>query len=382
MAFEFAQLLENVRDSRFGFDVQGDGDGLSTGARLQAYHRQIQENIGKGLIPELLENPVGCQLELTYRCNSRCIHCYNDSGSERRARAAELSHEQWIDVARQLGEMGIFQVVISGGEPLLLGERLWEIMDVLKAYGVVFLFITNGSLVTPEVVRRMCGGGYRFCWVQVSLDGHTPELHDRLRGHPGGWERATRAVRLFAEAGLPTVVAHTVFRNNIVHFQEMVDLAVSLGAHEMITGPCLSSGRAAILDEARELQLDAAGREHFVDEVARARARLASAGKAARQRPFRLRPSGGVSVSLRIRAIEPSQVLLIRPDGEVKVDCVLPFAAGNVREGSLAEIWRTKVRTIWRNPEVLRYIAQIESEEQVLGEDLPRPHVDASIRVA
>lgn len=378
--YEFDQLLENVRDSRFGFDrlnLERDVH-VSNADVLKQKYAMLQEQMDKGIIPQAIEHPLGCQLELTYRCNSRCIHCYNDSSVERHKSAQELTQEQWLDVARQFCEMGVFQAVLSGGEPLLLRDRLFEIMDVFHAHGVVFLLITNGSMVTPKVVQRMVDKGYRFGRVQVSIDADTPEIHDHLRGHPGSWAKATRAVRLFAEAGLPTMIAHTVFRNNLGRFQEMADLAVSLGARAIITGPCMPSGRAAVSEECQGLLLDTHERDRFMDEVERAKKRLAHVR---RGRPLRVIPSAGVAISLRVRVIEPSRALLVRPDGTVKVDCVLPFSLGNVRDSSLRTIWQESGNTVWRHPKVLEYISNIESEEHLLKEGLPRPHIDNNLRI-
>lgn len=380
MVFEFQQMLDSVRDSRFGFDINQKGEVLtgcaSNADRLRERYALVEHGKKNGLIPETLEAPLGAQLELTFRCNSRCIHCYNDSSHERFKQANELSQEEWLGIARQLGEMGVFNVVISGGEPLLLRERLFEIMDLLATYGVAFVFITNGSLVTPEVVRRLRHSNYRWCWLQVSIDGDTPELHDYVRGHPGSWEKATRALRMFARSGIPVKVAHTITRRNLHRFQEMADLAYSLGAYGMITSPCLPSGRAAGSEEAQALLLNSAERESFIDEVEKARKRLGR-----RERKFDIRPGGSVSVNLRIRAIEPSQVLLIRPDGEVKVDCILPHTIGNVREANLKTIWDNGGRDVWRHPDVLNYINEIEQQEHMLEKDVPRPHVGVSPRV-
>lgn len=382
MAFELELLLDNLRDARFGFDYLDATPQRSNVELLRAYGEQMETCLRAGTLPDVLERPLGCQLEVTYRCNARCIHCYNDSASVRNAASAELSHAQWLDIARQVGELGVFQVVISGGEPLIIQERVFEIMDVLKAYGVVFLFITNGTLVTPEVIDRMLTGGYRFCWVQVSIDGHTAEIHDRLRGQPGSWDKATRAARMLAGAGIPTVIAHTVFKVNLAYFQQMAELALSLGAIEMITGPCMPSGRAALDPAVQALLLDADERERFVDAVLQARKSEKIAGRRVNGgRPFKIRPAAGVAMSLRVRAIDPSQVMLIRPDGEVKVDCVLPFSVGNVSEKNLESIWRQGASTIWRRPEVLAYISQIQREEDVLKADLPRPHIDASLQL-
>lgn len=98
------------------------------------------------LIPYTYDNPLGIQLELTSKCNQHCLHCYNQSGSNE-CTDSELTIKEWKQIAKELADMGVFQCVISGGEPTVLGDSVFEIMDILHQHGVIFVFISNGMLI-------------------------------------------------------------------------------------------------------------------------------------------------------------------------------------------------------------------------------------------
>ena len=57
-------------------------------------------------------------------------------------------------MARELGELGIFQCVLSGGEPTLLGDSLFEIMDILNEYNVKFIGNTNGMIINEQNIEK------------------------------------------------------------------------------------------------------------------------------------------------------------------------------------------------------------------------------------
>ena len=120
--------------------------------KREAHSRDIVQNnrkklIADGIYPQQFSKPINLQFELTENCNLRCKHCYNRSGICSHADA--VSPEKWFDFCQHLvAGGGIFQVTLSGGEPLLLGDKLWKIMDVLHHDGTVFNLISNGLIST------------------------------------------------------------------------------------------------------------------------------------------------------------------------------------------------------------------------------------------
>ena len=85
-------------------------------------------------------------------------------------------------------------------------------------------------------------------------------------------------------------------------------------------------------------------------------------------------------ISLRFRVVESNSVILIRPNGDVKFDCLAPFVIGNVREKNLADIWRDIGCNAWNHSRVREYVASLKKVEDMLVVH-PRAHVDKDERL-
>ena len=214
-------------------------------ARDNKYLKNLAQHISlmeqQGLYPREFQMPVTLQFELVAECNLRCKHCYNRSGeghSETR-----LKIDDWLALAQDLRRHGgIFQCILSGGEPLLLGNDLFTLMDALDADGTSFVIISNGYLLTAEKAARLAK--YRYYWFQISIDGDTPELHDEFRQVAGSFAKAIAGAMHIAHRGLPLVIAHTVTPKTLPRLEYMADLAFRLGAASLMVGQVLPSGRA------------------------------------------------------------------------------------------------------------------------------------------
>lgn len=326
---------------------------------VEATHKK---NLKLGLVPEFYEYPRGAQMELTFDCNQRCIHCYNQSGAPVEDVNDKLSHSEWLDIARQLGEAGIFQCVISGGEPTLLGERLYEIMDVLASYDVRFILITNGMLMNESTIRRL--QKYKYSWLQVSIDGSRPELHDYIRGVKS-WDKAIHAANLVKQAGLPLVIAHAITKVNCEYVEEMIDLAYLLGASQLTTGPYERMGRAIVNDEKLIMSKEETEKVFKIIEKKRRQYQGLLKIACTSESPF----------SMRFQMIQPNDVMLIRPNGDVKVDCNTPFIIGNVKKNTIKELWDMTGKYVYSHPRMKEYVNSIHSVDDFLTVR-PRVNVD------
>ena len=125
------------------------------------YIEVIKKNIAvmkqNGTYPARFNYPITLQFELTGKCNLLCKHCYNRSGDNDRKDDSYtlMTPEKWCDLAREIvSDGGIFQCILSGGEPLLLGDKLFDIMDILHKDGTSFVLITNGFLLDSKIAER------------------------------------------------------------------------------------------------------------------------------------------------------------------------------------------------------------------------------------
>lgn len=344
-------LIEGIEPQKTFF-TDGYGQVFDAHNYIEYCHNMVNAKQEAKLIPTRYENTIGMQFELLYRCNQKCIHCYNQSGLENNNNTTGLSLEEWKDIAREAGEMGIFQCIMSGGEPLLMGDGLFEIMDILHEYGVTFIVISNGMLLNEHNINKFAK--YRYNWFQISIDGSRPETHDYIRGAKS-FEKAINAANLVKQAGFPLVIAHAVMKKNKDDLAEMIDLAYMLGATRIVTGPFSYMGRAILNSEDIELSdEEIQSAYNIIDE---------KAGEYKGRMEVSM-PTEEL-VSLRTKLAEPNSVLLVRPNGDVKFDCVSPFKIGNVRENSLRDIW-VKGKEVHSHPRLIEYVNQIKSHRDLL----------------
>lgn len=307
----------------------------------EAKHIQLLQD--KHLYPKHFDMPLILQFELTTHCNVYCKHCYNNSGSHNELKDA-MTPELWKDFAKYLVKRGgIFQCVISGGEPLLLGENLFEIMDILHDDGTMFLVISNGFLMTQDKVKRFAK--YRYKWFQISIDGATAKWHDSFRQRENSWDKATNAVFMLANEGIPVTIAHSVTPGNLEDIDEMCKLAYSLGASSIIIGEVTPSGRSA---NNLDLVLNRE-QKNFLQQKILENINL-YAGKMVVQR------SSSVKIQLQRYLNTPNTGVIIRPNGDIRLDCMAPFIIGNILKDDFYTIWNQKADNSWNHIEVQNYI--------------------------
>jgi MoaA/NifB/PqqE/SkfB family radical SAM enzyme len=127
-------------------------------------------------------------LIVTYRCDLACAMCDLPARGDRKR---ELDTEGMKGVLDGFRDLGVLGVGITGGEPLLRPD-LCDLIRHGDRRGMLMHVNTNGTLVTADVARSFSDLGVAS--VNVSLDGPTAEVHDRLRGRPGSFRRVLTAI--------------------------------------------------------------------------------------------------------------------------------------------------------------------------------------------
>jgi len=291
------------------------------------------------------------QFELTSHCNVVCKHCYNNSGVCNSV-ADKMTPERWIDFAKYLvNHGGVFECILSGGEPLLLEENLFKIMDILHEDGSCFMLLTNAYLMTEEIAKRL--SSYRYHWLQISIDGIDAEYHDSFRQKRGSWERAVKGALLVSENGIPLKIAHCVTPYNLRDIDAMCDLAYSLGASCITVGELCLSGRVAqnadlLLSKDQREMLYHKVKENFFRYRGRMHIKSSNSVKAGLERHFRKPNSGAV----------------IRPNGDIRLDGMAPFVIGNILNEDFAEIWAKKLEKCWKNSKVVEFISNFAEDDR------------------
>ena len=138
----------------------------------------------------------GFYLEITSKCNLRCLHCYNESGILKN----EISFELFKRLIDEFDEKP--DITFSGGEPLLHPD-IWKMLEYAQdKINNDSVLITNATLITDEIAKKLTASGIG---VQVSLNGINAEQHDAICGK-GNYEKTLRGLDRLLEAGNKKII--------------------------------------------------------------------------------------------------------------------------------------------------------------------------------
>lgn len=191
---------------------------------------------------------------LTYKCNLRCKHCYEDAGQKR----VEMGETEAKEALEKLIDANVSAIAFSGGEPLVR-EDFFELAGMAKEAGLYVSVASNGTLITQEMARRL---KEVVDYVEISIDG-LPQKHDAFRGIPGAFERAMQGVRHCLNEGIDVCIATTAWRGNLEDILKVAQMANELGAR-FIHFNYIPVGRGG-----KELDISPQERERLLEELAR-----------------------------------------------------------------------------------------------------------------
>jgi radical SAM protein with 4Fe4S-binding SPASM domain len=278
-----------------------------------------------------IKSPYLVDWAITSKCDLSCRHCRGfPEGEISTARASRLTSE--------IAELKPGWVIIEGGEPLLR-EDIFELLGLLRERGLEVHLITNGMLISPEIVTSLKRLGVR---VMVSIDGATPETYERVR-HGASFEQVVRSALEYARAGLLEAINFTILRMNYLEITAVFRLASSIGAPKVtLIGlkPCVDYATELLspreYKEAIRLTCQAAqetGVEFFFDEP------FFWATVKEHKLTAKLPGEGVGIVVASTSACAFGDYIFIEVNGDVKPCSYTSMVVANVSEKSLVRIW-------------------------------------------
>ncbi len=167
------------------------------------------------------EKPFILELEISRRCNLRCIHCY--ALAEDRDFADELTLAEIEVLLTDARALGIGELSLTGGEVMLRPDFL-DIIDAGLQRGFGLRFVTNATLLDERLLGELCRRPITL--ITVSLDGISAASHERIRG-PGNHQPCLTAIDQLLEAGFAISVITAFSRLNIDEFDALLDFCVA-----------------------------------------------------------------------------------------------------------------------------------------------------------
>ena len=276
-----------------------------------------------------MDSPFGLLAELTYRCPLSCAYCSNpvdlvDYGDE-------LTTAEWQRVIVEAAELGVLQLHLSGGEPLLRRD-LAELASTARDLGMYTNLVTSALGLSRGRAEELRAAGVDH--VQVSVQADEPAISDRIAGTPS-FARKVEACHLVKELGWPLTLNVVLHRQNIDRIGAVLRLAEELDADRVELANTQYYGwawrnRDALLPSRSQL-------EQAEEVVSAARTRLKG-----RMDVIYVLPDYYSRYPKPCMGGWAQRQLTVAPNGDV-LPCpaaqTLPLPRASVRTDSLARIW-------------------------------------------
>jgi len=182
--------------------------------RTPVMDRWIRETVNRHL-------PWSVHVDLTYRCNERCIHCYLDHEDHGEMNTAEIKN-----VLGQLAQSGTLFLTLSGGE-IFLREDIFELIEFARGLHFDISLKTNALLIDAKRACKLRDLAVRR--IQVSIYSAEPEVHDAITKVRGSLVRSLAAIRFLQAQGLQVKIACPLMKQNLMAYRNVQALAEELG---------------------------------------------------------------------------------------------------------------------------------------------------------
>ncbi len=191
-------------------------------------------------------------LEITDRCNERCLHCYGSFSPDKQGKVTKpVDHTEWKGIIQSLADISCKQIQFIGGEPFRYrGETktqtVLDLAEFAKEQDFNFIEIfTNGTLMSAETVKRIKNLEVA---IALSIYSSNAAIHDSITQTPGSHKKTLVAINMLREAGVPIRAAIIAMKQNEDTIEQTLEMAQNLGLSVRAPDVVRPSGRAQKTD--------------------------------------------------------------------------------------------------------------------------------------
>jgi radical SAM protein with 4Fe4S-binding SPASM domain len=247
----------------------------------------------------------------------------------------ELTTEECLGLIGEMKALGTEMLILTGGEPLMRKD-IYDIAKSASDQGIWVVMGTNGVLLTDQVVGKMIECGVQG--VAISIDSLEPAKHNHFRGGPDAWEYSVRALDICRANGLQVLIQTTVMDMNYDEIPKLLAFAREKQAWSFNLYFLVQTGRGQQMNDLSPERTEAM-LSKLVDWQDEYRPMLVRSKCAPQFKQIAYeRGVGGLESG---GCMAGTQYCRITPQGDVTPCPYMTVVAGNVRESSFGEIWRT-----------------------------------------
>lgn len=174
-------------------------------------------------------------IEITSRCNERCVHCYIPHENK----TSDIEPDLFYDILEQCRTMRLLHLTLSGGEPML-HKSFCDFLRKCREYNFSVNVLSNLTLLNDEVIEEMKANP--LLGVQVSLYSMNPNIHDEITQMKGSCEKTKKAILKLIENDIPLQISCPIMKQNKYCYDDVKNWAKShkirVGSDFVLIGRC------------------------------------------------------------------------------------------------------------------------------------------------
>jgi len=298
------------------------------------------------------QGPLYVVLNITNRCNLKCLHCFNGSSSTNQCSEYELSDEEVINVVKDVARLKVANFCFSGGEPLLRKELIYKSIKILSSHGVRCSIVSNGTLIDYNVAEKLKLLGVQE--IEISLDGNCSETHERLRGVKGSFEKALKSVEYLCAIGITTSISYTLNSWNVDEVGPLIERLKDSGITSFYIRPLLVMGEASF------------HKENISPSLQQYRKVFKIMKKYQEQNyNFEIGITDPINHIYNLRNRVINNMVEIQSNGDLFPSYCIPVPIGNIKRHPLKDYWDKGLNRIWEFTSIGRLAEGIYSNKDL-----------------
>jgi radical SAM protein with 4Fe4S-binding SPASM domain len=179
---------------------------------------------------------------LSWACNYKCIHCWVEGSPDN---VEYLEADICINILEKALSLGLKNIKVTGGEPLLYIDTIMTIFEWCNDHDVNIVMETNGSLLKETFIEKYLKD--KNVELSVSLNGYNNETQDKFVNNNGSFNRVLKNLKLLNKYDVKFQIITTIFKNNILDIEKVIGLCKNYNPTSIKINPIISIGRGDTL---------------------------------------------------------------------------------------------------------------------------------------